>query len=145
MAQSNLFEQIRIKNLLDGWQKFTIQKWQEQLRKKGIGVTDTLYNSFEKAVRAQSGEKVESIMKFLMYGRFRDMNVGRGLKAYERGTNNYARNAERRYGVRSPHVDRVQKRWLNKVNAAQTYRLSEIIGIRGAQSLITSFNQANNL
>jgi len=145
MAQNNLFEQIRIRTFMDGWQKYTIEKWQKELRKKRIGVTETLYRSFEKAVSVRSGEIVESNLKFLMYGRFRDMNVGKGLKAFERANNTAARNAARRYGTQGRVVNRVQKRWLNKINAAQTYRLSEILGIRASDALISDFNTTQNV
>ncbi|MCX2473582.1 hypothetical protein OQZ33_04475 [Pedobacter sp. MC2016-05] len=145
MAQSNLFEQMRIRGFVDGWQKFTIEKWQKQLRKQGIGVTDTLINSFEKDVASRGGEIIESNLKFLLYGRFRDMNVGRGLKAYERTSNTLARNSQRRYGVQSRVVARTQKRWINKINAAQTYRLSEILGTRASEAIISDFNTTNNI
>jgi len=145
MAQNNLFEQIRIRGFVDGWANYTIEKWQKELRKKGIGISNELYNSFQKEVQVRGGEIVAINLKFLMYGRFVDMGVGNGVKAYERSSNSTARTAARRYGVQSYHVNRGPKRWMNKIKAAQTYRLSEILGIRASQAIISDFNNTNNV
>jgi hypothetical protein len=145
MAINNLFDQINIRGYVDGWAKITIDLWQKELRKKKIGITDDLYNSFQKQVQRKGSEIAEIILKFKMYGRFRDMGVGNGLKAYERGSNKQDRTASKRYGANVGFSDRSEKRWLNKIKTAQTYRLSEILGQRAGTALIKDFINTNTV
>ena len=142
---NNLFDQINIRGYVDGWAKITIDLWKKELRKKRIGVTGDLEKSFEKEVRRKGADVAETVLKFKMYGRYRDMNVGNGLKAYERSTNKANRSDARRYGAGVSFVNRVEKKWYNKIKTAQRFRLGELLSQKASQNIIKSFNTTNNI
>ncbi|WP_285055120.1 hypothetical protein [Pedobacter ginsengisoli] len=141
MASNSLFDQMQIRGYVQGWAKLTIERWQKELRKKKIGVTDELYNSFKDQVQSQQGELLGILFKFLQYGRFRDMNVGRGLKAYERGTNKQMRTAAKRYGANVSYVNRTEKRWLNRPKMAEIYRLRELLADKMSETVLKNISE----
>lgn len=144
MAQDVLFHGIDLKSYLDRWAKLTIEKWQEQLTAQNIGVSFELKRSFENEVRTSAQGAAEIALKFRMYGRFRDMGVGRGLKANERASNS-ANRSGRRAGANVSAYGHRPKKWLNKIAAHQTYRLSELLNNRATETLINNFNNTNNI
>lgn len=143
MANSGLFG-VDLNTYLDRWAALTIEKWQEQLASKNIGVSFELKRSFEKHIQATGEDAARIALKFKMYGRFLDMGVGRGLRANERASNNFNR-AGRRLGANVRVVGRRPKRWLNKTAARETYRLSELLNSRATQTIIENFNNTNNI
>ena len=145
MAQNTLFERINIRGYVDGWARVTIELWKKQLRKKRIGITKELENSFQKELKLKGTELAEVVIKFKMYGRFLDMGVGKGISANERGSNRQNRNASRAYGARVSFSSRRDKRWLNKIKTAQSYRLSELLAQRSSETVIQDFNNTNNV
>lgn len=145
MAQNNLFDQMNIRGYVDGWARITIELWKKELRKKKIGITGDLANSFQREIKRQGAEIAEVMLKFKMYGRFVDMGVGNGVKAYERGTNRANSVANRRYGTNLASSGRKSKLWLNKIKTAQAYRLGELLGEKASQTLIKDFNNTNNI
>lgn len=132
---------MQIRGFAEGWAQGTIRAWQKELRKKGIGITDELYNSFAAEVKIQQEELVGVMFRFLYYGRLRDMNVGRGLKAYERSNNTANASGARRYGANVDFVNRRQKRWYNKPKMAQIYRLRELLSQRMSQTVSNSVTE----
>lgn len=113
--------------LVDDWAKYTIIEFQNQLKKKKIGVTGELFRSFKKQLQMNGGDVGAVMVKFLMYGRFRDMGVGYGMKAYERKTNKANLIAAKRYGANVSYSSRQPKRWYNKTKTSQTFRLQELL------------------
>lgn len=142
MAANTLFEQMEIYGFADGWAKVTIEVWQKELRKRKIGVTDELYNSFKSQVQRNQQELLTILLKFKFYGLFRDMGVGRGLKAYERGTNKANATAVRQYGSDLRYTKRSPKKWLNKKKMGQVYRLRELLAER--MNTVVSENVRNH-
>ncbi len=70
---------VAIEKSLDSWATITIDNFQANLVKYGFGELDgALMRSFTKEVKAASGDAWKVLIKFLKYGRFGDMNVGRG-------------------------------------------------------------------
>lgn len=145
MVANNLLDQIQIRGFVEGWANITIDKWRKELRRQDIGITDELYDSFTKEVKRKGTEIAEIVLKFKMYGRFRDMGVGNGLKAYERGGNNADSAAARRYGARVETSSRRGKRWINKIKTSQSLRLAEILGERASRAVVDNFNNTNNV
>lgn len=130
MAGNTLFEQMEIYGFASGWAKVTIEVWQKELKKRKIGITDELYNSFKSEVQKSQSELIAILLKFKLYGVFRDMGVGRGLKAYERLTNKANATAVKQYGSDLRYNKRTPKRWLNKKKMGQIYRLRELLAER---------------
>jgi hypothetical protein len=141
MAEKTLFDQIEIRGMVDAWSRYTIEAWRKELRKKKIGVTDELYRSFSHQLQ-RDGEALMGVMlKFKFYGRLRDMGVGKGLKAYERGSNKMNLNANKRYGTDLSAVSRKPARWFNKRKANQVHRLREILSARTTTAVSNSVSK----
>lgn len=113
--------------VVEDWAKYAIQAFQEALQKKKIGVTGALFNSFKRELVINGGDVGAVLLKFAMYGRFRDMGVGRGMKAYERKTNKANMIGAKAYGAEVSYSRRQAKRWYPKVKAHETMRLQEIL------------------
>lgn len=113
--------------LVSEWARIAIERLQAALEKKKIGVTGELFNSFKRELENAGGDVGAVIIKFLMYGRFVDMGVGNGLKAYERKTNKANLVGARAYGANVSYKSRQPKRWYSKTKAAETWRLQELL------------------
>jgi hypothetical protein len=116
-------EAIEIRSTIDKWAEFTVKRWQENLVKMRVDNTGALMNSFLVNIVEQSGGSVEKInFKFMFYGRFIDMGVGKGVKVggvVELRT-------QRREGNKSVNK-RKPKKWYSKSLAFNVTRLSEIM------------------
>lgn len=113
--------------LVDDWARYAIQKFQRSLDRKKIGVTHALFNSFKRELAMNGGDVGAVLIKFAMYGRFRDMGVGRGMKAYERKSNRANLIAAKSYGANVTYSRRQAKRWYPKVKVHETMRLRELL------------------
>jgi hypothetical protein len=83
MEAQNTFGQngpITIKSaaMPEAWAVIVLDRWVQALQKYKIGVTGALMKSFEKEIKKANGNVDAVIFKFLNYGRFDDMGVGRG-------------------------------------------------------------------
>lgn len=145
MAINNLFDQINIRGYVDGWARITIEKWRKELKRQNIGITNELAQSFEHQVKRKGAEIAEVMLKFKMYGRFVDMGVGNGVKAYERGTNKANATASKRYGANVGFANRKGKHWINKIKTSQSLRLAELLGPKASQAIVNNFNNTNNI
>lgn len=126
---AGLNELLDLQNKLQKWGEITIKVWRDNLKKQGIGASGDLANSFEEKVQGAQSEAMAIALKFKMYGRYRDMQVHKGVKAYERNQNNANRADAKRYGARVAYSNSAKKRWYNKPKMAQIYRLREILGV----------------
>lgn len=113
--------------LVSEWARIAIERLQAALEKKKIGVTRELFNSFKRELENAGGDVGAVIIKFLMYGRFVDMGVGQGVKAYERKTNRANLVGARAYGADVSYNRRQPKRWYSKTKAHETLRLQELL------------------
>lgn len=125
--QSKELDQIAKRSTVEAWAAITIKEFQKALEKKKIIDTRHLFNSFIKELRANGGDVQAVLLKLAMYGRYQDMGVGRGMKAYERKTNKANLIAAKRYGANVSYVSRQPRKWYNKVRFSQTLRLQEIL------------------
>jgi|SRR5690606_2997523 len=113
--------------IVNEWARIAIERLQAALDKKKIGVTRELFNSFKRELENSGGDVGAVIIKFLMYGRFVDMGVGNGVKAYERKTNRANMVGARAYGANVSYNSRQPKRWYSKTKTAETFRLQELL------------------
>lgn len=125
--QSKELEQIAKRSTVEAWARIAIIKFQKAIESKKIIDTRHLFNSFKKELRDNGGDVQAVLLKFAMYGRYRDMGVGRGMKAYERKTNKANLIAAKSYGANVSYVSRQPKRWYNKTRIRETLKLQEIL------------------
>ena len=116
--------------LVDEWAKILITRWQRQLRKRGIGKSYELTNSFTHQISLQANGEVRRIdLEFLQRGRFVDMGVGKGTPIALVKEN--ARPLNRIRGVKT----RRSKKWYSPTLGAETKKLAELLaehyGIEG--------------
>ncbi len=138
MANQKLFDDINVRGLLDEWAQYTIIAWRKELRKKKIGVTDELYESFTREIQRNQTELLGVLLKFKFYGRLRDMGVGRGVSANEVQNNVSNIIAAKRYGANVHSVNRKPGRWFNKIKTHQSHRLREILAEKAGVAISAS-------
>jgi hypothetical protein len=138
MAVNTLFDNINIRGLVDSWARYTIEAWRKELRKKKIGVTNELYQSFTHQLQRDSNELLGVLLKFKFYGRLRDMGVGKGVKAYEVKNNTANQTAARQYGANVKFVSRKPGKWFNKIKTHESHRLREILAEKAGFAISTS-------
>lgn len=126
---------------IDEWAAIAIERLQKELRKKKIGITDNLYRSFEKEVQKSGGNLQAVFIRFAMYGRFRDMGVGNGMKAFERKSNKANLVGAKQYGADVSFSRRQPKRWFNKTKMSQIYKLREILAKSMGDSVVTNVQE----
>ncbi len=110
---------IPLQDALSKWGTISIDKFQEQLVKLNVGEVDgNLMRSFVKEVEIANGDSWSVLIKFLKYGRFIDMGVGRGnplgSPIVTIGGNRYRRGRQR-------------KNWYSKVKTRETAILHFIL------------------
>jgi len=133
--QAQLHERIQVRGIISGWLNLFITKLRRELRLKNISATGALERGIVGQMLQNGGNISEVLTKFAMYGRFVDMGVGKGVKAYERYTNNQNRIGAERYGARVDHEPRRAKKWLNRRKMAEVYRLRELLAEKIAGQL----------
>ena len=116
------------RDLAEAWLKFSIEKFQANIKKLRIGSTQDLYNSLQgELVSAAGGNELKLRLSYAVYGMFVDMGVGRGMAAgvtKAQGADFYRlRNAK---GQLLRH-ERKAKRWYSRQMGRETHRLSELV------------------
>lgn len=67
-------------HLITEWCRITIERFNEAIDKHGIGISGDLKSSIVSSIIAGSDGNIAAIeLKFLYYGRFVDMGVGKGV------------------------------------------------------------------
>lgn len=104
---------ININKTVEAWADIVIKNWRRKITELDIGVTGSLFDSFQSEVISQSGGNPEKIeFMFNYYGRFVDMGVGRGVYAGNPGNVTTRRKA---------------KKWYSSILYGQTAKLSELL------------------
>ncbi|KAA8483770.1 hypothetical protein BDE36_1763 [Arcticibacter tournemirensis] len=129
---------INVQKEVDAWARITIDRFQKVLKQKKIGKTGALMKSFTRQLQLKNGDVDAVLITFAMHGRFRDMGVGRGLKAYERYMNKGNQVAVKSYGAKLNYIHRGAKRWFNKPKMAEIYRLREILAKSVGDAVVTN-------
>jgi hypothetical protein len=116
------------RDLAEAWLKFSIEKFQANLKRLRIGSTQDLYNSLQgELVSAAGGDELKLRLSYAVYGMFVDMGVGRGMGAgvTKAQGEDYARLRNKR-GQLHQH-ERRAKRWYSRQMGRETHRLSELV------------------
>lgn len=121
----------------EAWADIVIEKWQKEIERLDIKNTGDLYNSFERVV-TESGSDIEKIeLKYLFYGWFVNIGVGRGQKASDDNS--------KMLGSRA----RQPKKWIYKTLGKQTIALAAIMakkyGDEGQAVIVNSLPGRINL
>lgn len=126
ITSAELHSRIETNGIVDKWSQYFTERLRAAIKKHRIGVTGNLNRSIVRELKRTNGDVTSVLVKFAMYGRFVDMGVGNGLKAYERGSNKSLKSGAR-LGAKVSYVNRKPKRWYNKVGRAQLYKLRELL------------------
>lgn len=73
---SNPIDEVR--SYVQAWADRTDQVLLQMMKRFGVGITEELFKSVRSDVYARASDMIGYELRFLTYGRFRDMNVGRG-------------------------------------------------------------------
>jgi len=104
-----------IDQVINNWAIITVDKFQEALVRMDVGEVDgTLMRSFKTEVQAKGGDAFAVIIRFLNYGRFVDMGVGRGQPL---GFKNVQLIGGNRYG--KTNNKRQPKKWYSKTKTRE--------------------------
>lgn len=132
-----------IAGVINGWAEVVIDRFHEAMDKYDIGKLDgPLWSSFAYELKLAGGNVDEVVFKFLKYGRFVDMGVGRGVPMGGRGTAAFAKSRNEkgqlhRYG-------RKRKPWYSKTKTREIGILRTILvrdyGINTLAELESAFN-----
>lgn len=141
---SNLSQTLDLRIKLEKWAKITIKRWQETLEKRKIGESGDLSKSFEDKVYGETADTLAVTLKFLQYGRYRDMMVHKGVKAYERNQNDANRQAATRFGAKVSYIKGPKGRWYNKPKMSQIHKMREILGIDLGHAMSEQMDQIAN-
>lgn len=143
----NIHDRINLKGTYETFLKIAVQRFRDSMDKKiyrtrqsvrkGKKQTRTreLYNSFKTTLSMGVVGNTSVRIDFLMYGRFVDMGVGRGMSL------NYAL-VRKRFGAKRTGITRRPKRWYPKKKRHEELRLQEIMAQRYGVSMVTLVEQA---
>lgn len=106
--------------LLEGWLRRTEEVLHGQIKKRGIGVTDSLADSIRTEMRRLAHGYLEGDLFFDETGRFVDMGVGRGHAIGSRGPLESSRGS----------IGRKPKKWYSKTYWGRLNDLQGAIGFK---------------
>jgi hypothetical protein len=132
MAEGKIGE---VQEFVSRWADRTDDVLLMMLRRYEVGITDALYNSVRSRVYQSAGDKLGYDLSFLLRGRFRDMNVGRG-----RGKNTSAK-IETTAGNRAIIQNRRKKksdRWYSRPFYGRLNALEGALGFALMEQAINS-------
>jgi hypothetical protein len=131
------------RDIAEAWLKYSIEKFQANIKRLKIGSTQDLYNSLKgELVSAAGGDELKLRLSYAVYGMFVDMGVGRGMGAgitKAQGAD-YARLRNSR-GQLNRH-ERRAKRWYSRQIGRETHRLSELVSALWGTVMLASASQA---
>lgn len=118
---------VDVSQMLEKYQTIVIEKWSAALIKYGVEATGALMASFIKELQKSGGNVDAVIFKFLKYGRFPDMGVGRGASLNERVLNRKFDRYRNASGKMVGGLSRKKKPWYSKTLYKEVARLSELL------------------
>jgi hypothetical protein len=128
MANKKFFA---VRELVLRWQKRTHEILKEQIKIRGIGVTDELYQDLKHSLEQKTAGLLHAELVMLKRGRMIDMGVGRGVPL--------ERVKLQREKSRGAKTKRYPKKWYSKVFYGRLNDLQGAIGFKvmeEAQSVI---------
>ena len=125
---------LDINKTVEAWADIVVKNWRRKITELDIGITGSLYDSFEFEVISQAGGSPERIdFAFEYYGRFVDMGVGRDVPVGNPGDVKTRRKA---------------KRWYSSIMYTQANKLSQILsekyGIIGSSLIREQITRMNS-
>jgi hypothetical protein len=112
-------ENIILAETIRAWADITIERWRTKIDRMGIGYTLDLENSLKAEVIAESGGNPRMVeFSMLMYGRFVDMGVGKGVTIDDVG---------------SPNANRKPRPWYSRTFYAEVKKLASILAEKYAR------------
>lgn len=136
---------LNTEKMVEDWAVIVLDKWFKALSTYNIGVTGSLMRSFSKQLESANGDVDAVIFKFLNYGRFDDMGVGRGQSlnglVENRKFDRY-RDAE---GKMAGKLSRKKKPWYTKTFYREVAKLTAIYQEQGSDQLLQIMENALNL
>jgi hypothetical protein len=129
MAEQNLDTNVTIQlntqEFAEKWAPIMVDRLYQGLDKYNIGKLDgALWNSIKSQVLASNGDVDSIITKFLQYGRFVDMGVGRGVPIGAAGTAAFSAARNDNGSLRKYH--RSRKPWYSKAYYSEVQRFTEL-------------------
>ncbi|MBE7177692.1 MAG: hypothetical protein INR69_14890 [Mucilaginibacter polytrichastri] len=112
---------------LQKWADITIYKFQRELARLKVGVTNELMFSFSREVIKANGDVQSVVIKFLRYGRFVDMGVGAGVPIGELKLVRQFDIYKDVYGQSFGHNLRRPKKWYSKILYTEIAKLKYIL------------------
>ncbi len=118
--------ELKINNeqLLSDWARYTVYKLYEALNGFMIDINGPLFRSIQTELVKSGGDVEAVLLKFLQYGRFVDMGVGRGVPIGSAGSGAFsaARNADGKLKA----YRRKPKHWYSKTWYAEVQKLKDL-------------------
>jgi hypothetical protein len=133
-----------IEQVINGWAEIFVDRLHEGLDRYEIGKLDgDLWRSIAYQLVLAGGDIEEVIFKFLAYGRFVDMGVGRGIPVGARGSTEFEK--ARKENGQLKRYGRKAKPWYSKTKTREVAILRTILiqdyGINTLSMLETTFNR----
>ncbi|HVW97490.1 MAG TPA: hypothetical protein VHA56_16070 [Mucilaginibacter sp.] len=119
-------DKINEDQLAEQWAVIVVDRWMQALTRYKIGVTGRLMNSFYKELKRANGDVEAVIFKFLKYGRFEDMGVGRGTSLNERVLTRKFDRYRDAEGKWTGHIARKKKPWYSKTFYREVAKLADL-------------------
>lgn len=127
--------------MVQEWAVIVMSRWFEALQYYGIGKTRALQWSFQKQLIKANGDVEAVIFKFLQYGRFIDMGVGRGqdlnglvlARKYDRYRDV---NGKMTWGLVS-RIARKKKPWYTKTFYREVAKLADLYKAKYGEKIVS--------
>lgn len=134
--------------LVADWLKIAIERFQESIKQKKIGVTNKLFDSFLSNIISNSGGNVSKLeIQFLFYGRYVDIGVGKGMPVGGRRNIDFSK--YRTADGRLKSQPRKAKKWYSKTKAYEVGKLTSILaenyGLQTAKAVESTLSNQNIL
>lgn len=108
MATQNKYEMVQ------RWAEIVIERWQARMEALDVGSTGELMRSFHAQVTSDAnGDPTKVTFAFLLYGRYPDMGVGRGVTFQD-----------------TPSGGRQPKPWYSKTFLAEVMKLGRMMATK---------------
>jgi len=125
-------EKINLNLMVDEFLDIMIERFLKSIAEHGVGTsknaTGKLVKSFKKALLYNGGDVQKASISFLMYGRFPEMAVGRGMQKGSKVSLGHELYSKKRNDKGQLHShSRVSKPWYSKTKASQLKRFREIL------------------
>lgn len=129
--------------MLDRWVEITIDQLHQALDHYEIGKLDgRLWHSIVGHVLKTGEEPRGVVIKFMQYGRFVDMGVGRGVPIGKRGTAAFGKYRDYNGTSKLQVYNRQAKPWYSKTKSREIFKLRELLAANLVDKVISETEMA---